>query len=105
MKRMRQDVVKRTRNNTYRDSLRQEVKSLKALVSSGDKKKAAEKLRGAYSEIDKSYKKKLMHKNTAARKKSALSQLVAGMPTAKRAKSTSPTGKTPVKTIKKTKNS
>jgi small subunit ribosomal protein S20 len=81
MKRMRQETVRRARNNGSRQSLRTEVKALRAAVEAKDSKLAAEKLRAAQSEISKALKKNLLHKNTAARKLSSLSRLVksAGM--------------------------
>lgn len=74
-KRMRQEAVSRARNNGFRASMRAEIKALRAALDQKDIKLATEKLRTAQSEISKALKKKLIHKNTAARKLANLSRL------------------------------
>jgi small subunit ribosomal protein S20 len=72
---MRQEAVSRARNNGFRASMRAEIKALRAAVDQKDIKTATEKLSTAQSEISKALKKKLIHKNTAARKLASLSRL------------------------------
>ena len=74
-------VTKRNRlqNRFYKSSVQTLVKRFfknlelyKSLKNSENKKKLKESLNLTYSIIDKALKKKLFHKNTAARKKSKL---------------------------------
>jgi small subunit ribosomal protein S20 len=74
-------ITKRNRlqNRFYKSSVQTLVKRLlknlelyKSVKNSENKKKLKESLNLTYSIIDKASKKKLFHKNTAARKKSKL---------------------------------
>lgn len=75
-KRMKQTVVKRTRNQNTKRSLRAEVKILAAAIDAKDGKKAAEQLKKVQSNLDKAVKKNILKKNTAARKLARLSEQV-----------------------------
>ncbi len=69
-KRIRQDKVKKSRNIGYKR--RMKTKIVTAIAATPKKKKTT--LSEAYSAIDKAAKKKIIHKNTAARKKSRLTK-------------------------------
>lgn len=97
IKRMRQTEKRRARNITTKRSMRQ---ALKVFLGS----KSTQDLRKAQSEIDTAVKKKLMSKNTAARKKSQLARQAkeaGAKPAAKKATATkSATPKKPATTKK-----
>ncbi|MEN9327566.1 MAG: hypothetical protein RI947_374 [Candidatus Parcubacteria bacterium] len=69
-KKMRQDVKRETANTTYRKSVKQSVKNLSKIKTG----KSKEELSKAYSVIDKAVKRKVLHKNKAARLKSRISK-------------------------------
>ena len=69
---MRQEVVRKARNNATRRSLKTQIRAAEAAAESGKKAESDKALSSAYSAIDTVVKKNQMHKNTAARKKSAL---------------------------------
>lgn len=56
--------------------MKEAIRAVKDAVEAGKKKDAATLLPKAFSYIDKGVKKNHLHKNTAARKKSALAKLV-----------------------------
>jgi small subunit ribosomal protein S20 len=70
-KKARQDKKRTTRNESYRKSVKNAIKAL----TGGKKVKVA--LQKAYSLIDKAAKKKVIHKNKAARMKARISKLTA----------------------------
>jgi small subunit ribosomal protein S20 len=76
IKKARQDITAREHNRGIRDEFKKAVKNVKKLVSTGESKKAQEALKEAYSTIDRAAKKKIIHKNNAARRKSRLSALL-----------------------------
>jgi len=78
-KRMRQEITRRERNRKFKNELRSISKDLASAVASKDAKKITEKHNALMSQLDKAVKKNLMHKNTAARKKSALVKFVNGL--------------------------
>lgn len=91
IKRMKQTAAKRERNVSVKRDLKTAVKAFIA-------KPSAETLSAAQSEIDTMVKKNLMPKNTAARRKSALSRVAkdAGVKLKTTAKSkTTPAAKKP----------
>jgi ribosomal protein S20 len=75
-KRMKQTAVARTRNQNTKRNLRAELKALAAAVEAKDGKKAAEALKKVQSNLDKTVKKNILKKNTAARKLSRLTDQV-----------------------------
>ncbi|TAK89053.1 30S ribosomal protein S20 [Patescibacteria group bacterium] len=75
MKRVRQAAKRRSRNLQIKRAVHQDVRSLKDAVASEDSKQTTEALRQAISEIDRAVKKGVLHKNTAARRKSQLTKL------------------------------
>ena len=74
-KRMRQTIVRRSRNQATKRTLREESKVFAAAVVAKDANKAAESLKNVQSNLDKAVKKNILKKNTAARKKSLLSRI------------------------------
>jgi small subunit ribosomal protein S20 len=78
-KRLRQDVGKRQRNKARGSAMKTQVKKTVATLESGDAKKAAAELVAAMRLIDKAAKAKVIHKNTAARRKSQLARRLAAL--------------------------
>ncbi len=68
-KKLRQDKKKTKINKVYRENLRQAVKQAR-------KEKTAKAVKQASSALDKAAKKKVIHKNKAARLKSRLMKLI-----------------------------
>ena len=62
------------RNKANKSLLKTNVKKFEAAAASGDKEAAAAAAQVAVSTIDKSVTKGILHKNTAARKKSSIAQ-------------------------------
>ncbi|QQG44724.1 MAG: 30S ribosomal protein S20 [Candidatus Roizmanbacteria bacterium] len=71
-KKVRQDKKRAVLNKKYKESMTKLIKSLGRTA----KKISAEQLKKAYSIIDKAMKKKIIHKNRAARLKSRISKLI-----------------------------
>ena len=76
MKRNRQNVVRNERNRAMRSELRTRSKAALEAAESGDEAAAREALRIAQKRIDMAVTKGLVKKNTAARRKSRLTQRV-----------------------------
>lgn len=76
-KRMRQEITRRNRNRQFKNELRDLTKSFSAALATKDSKKVNEALNMVVSQLDKAVKKNTLHKNNAARKKSALHKQVA----------------------------
>ena len=71
IKRERQDVKRRARNVSNLSRLRTQIKNV---LQADDKNKAQEEYTKAVSYIDKAAGKRLIHKNTAARRKSQITK-------------------------------
>ena len=71
-KRVKVNAVKAARNKAARSALRTEIKNANAAIVAGENKEEA--LKAAVKKIDQAAVKGLLHKNTAARKKSALAK-------------------------------
>ena len=71
IKRERQDIKRRSRNVSNMSRLRTQIKTVLELT---DKEKAQEEYSKAVSFIDKAAGKGLIHKNTAARRKSQITR-------------------------------
>jgi len=71
-KRLRQSIRQRARNRARKLQIKQATRSFSEALSGGDAAKAGEELRATNKKIDKVAAKGVMHKNTAARKKSRL---------------------------------
>ena len=68
IKKLRKDKVRTARNDIFRKTLEQAVRSAK-------KQKTAKSVSAAVSQLDRAVKKNMIHKNRAARIKSALAKL------------------------------
>ena len=66
----------RLRNNSYKSELKTLIRKVDAAVESGNKDAAVETLRNASRKLDKAVSKGVLHKNTAANKKSGLAKKV-----------------------------
>ena len=75
-KRVKVIAVKTARNKANRTALKTEIKKANAAIASGEN--TVEAVRLAQKKIDQAVAKGLLHKNTAARKKSALAKKANG---------------------------
>ncbi len=75
-KRVKVIAAKTARNKANRSALKTEIKKANAAIATGDN--AQEAVRLATKKIDQAVAKGLLHKNTAARKKSALAKKANG---------------------------
>ncbi len=75
-KRVKVIAVKTARNKANRTALKTEIKKANAAIASGEN--TVEAIRAAQKKIDQAVAKGLLHKNTAARKKSALAKKANG---------------------------
>lgn len=75
-KRLRQADKRRELNKARSSTMKTEIKKTQEAIDAGDATKAAEQLRAAMKRIDKAAKHNVIHKNTAARKKSLLSRRI-----------------------------
>jgi len=72
LKRQRQDKKRRLKNLKVKQPLKKILKQFQALLSAKNFNEAKALLKKAYSLLDKAAKKKVIHPNTANRKKSRL---------------------------------
>ena len=73
-------IKKKTlQNQMVKSALKTAIKKFEAAVEAGDKVKAAEELSFVTKKIDQAVAKGILHKNTAARKKSQLAQKLNAM--------------------------
>lgn len=94
-KKLRQDKKRTVANETVKDTYKELLKVAKT-------KKTDEAIRKAFSGLDKAAKKHIIHANKAARLKSSLTKLVSGgKPQTAKSQSTSPSPKSPKRTVKK----
>ncbi|MBQ9841799.1 MAG: 30S ribosomal protein S20 [Clostridia bacterium] len=75
-KRVKVIAVKTARNKANRTALKTEIKKANEAIATGEN--TVEAVRAAQKKIDQAVAKGLLHKNTAARKKSALAKKVNG---------------------------
>ena len=73
-KRARQALASRTQNVTQRSKVRSAVKKVVAAIQSGNKAEATAALKAATPIIDAMARKKMIHRNKAARHKSRLAR-------------------------------
>jgi small subunit ribosomal protein S20 len=76
IKRNKQNETRRERNKDVKSALRTSTKKVHAAVAEGDAEAATERQREAARALDKAASKGVMHKRTAARKKSRLARQV-----------------------------
>ena len=75
-KRNRTNEIARMRNKAAKSALRTAMKKVRKAVEEKDLAKAEEALKAAFRLIDKSVSDGIQHKNTAARQKSEMQNLV-----------------------------
>ncbi len=75
IKRNRQSETARLRNKAVKSALKTEVRKFHEAVASGDKDATAAQFKAAARELDRAVTKGVLHKNTAANRKSGLAKL------------------------------
>lgn len=75
---MRQNIKRRARNFAMRRTLRNAIKAFVALIKEGKTAEAATAYNDVQKACDMAAKKKIIHKNNAARKKSRYAKMLAG---------------------------
>ncbi|MCD7775779.1 MAG: 30S ribosomal protein S20 [Firmicutes bacterium] len=68
---------KNLRNRMYKSALHTSIRKYTAALEAGDKEKAQELYRSTVKKIDQGVSKGIIHKNTAARKKSQFTKALA----------------------------
>lgn len=79
IKRNRQNEAARERNKSVRSALRTSVRRFDEAVEAGDVEKAQELAKEASKKLDKAASKKVIHKNQAANRKSAIAKKAAAL--------------------------
>lgn len=79
IKRNRQNIKRRVRNQTIRSAMRTEIRKVRAAIDSKDATAAGKELLNAVKVITKAATKGVIHRNTASRYVSRLSKQVAGL--------------------------
>jgi small subunit ribosomal protein S20 len=74
IKRNRQNAKRAERNKGVRTALKTSTKKVRVAVSGGDAEDAVERAREAGRALDKAAAKRIVHKRTAARRKSRLAR-------------------------------
>ncbi len=77
-KALRQSERKRKLNLGRRKDVAETIRDIKKLVQAGKADEAMKLLPKAFKALDKAVKRKILHKNTAGRRKSQLSKLARG---------------------------
>ncbi len=75
----KQAITRRDRNYLTRTALRKALRSFSDAIKAGKKSEAEKLLAPAYKIIDTAAKKKVIEKNTAARRKSLLARKIAAL--------------------------
>jgi small subunit ribosomal protein S20 len=75
-KRLRQNLVQRTRNRATKSLLRKRIRNVREAVAAGDLAKAEEAYREAARQLDRAGSKRVIHPNASARYKSRLQKLI-----------------------------
>ncbi len=78
-KRVKVIQTKTLQNKMVKSSLRTSIRKYEAALAEGNKELAAATYREAVAKIDKAVTKGVMHKNTAARRKSRFTRLLNGI--------------------------
>lgn len=80
IKDVKKTAKRKDENLRFKSAMKKVIKELKeAATQKADKKKLEELLQKSYKSIDKNVKKKTIHRNNAARKKSKLAKMVANV--------------------------
>ena len=72
-KRLRQSLVRRTRNRSVKSTLKTHLRKVRDAVAAGDLEKAGAEYNIAAKKFDQAAAKRIIHRNLAARVKSRLS--------------------------------
>jgi len=75
-KRLRQNIVQRTRNRSIKSAVRTQVKKVHTALAEGNIELAQSEFRTAQKQLDRAGAKRVIHPNAAARLKSRLSTRV-----------------------------
>jgi len=78
-KRMRQDEKRRLTNKGKASAMKTAIRRLEAAVAAGDATAVNDAVKLAYKKIDKAAKGNVIHKNTAARRKSLVKRKAAAV--------------------------
>lgn len=97
IKRVRQEARRQQRNTGTKNQYKSLIKQMTELVEDKKVAEAAKLLPATQKAIDMAVKKNLLHKNTAARKKSSLAKMVGSKTAAKPAAKKAPAKKAPAK--------
>ena len=79
IKRNRQNEKRSERNKTVRTALKTSTKKVRTAIGSGDAEEATSQQREASRALDKAVAKGIVHKRTAARRKSRLAKAVSSV--------------------------
>lgn len=79
IKRIRTAERQRERNKAVRSELKTEIRKFGETCAAGDKETAVGQLKTASRKLDKAVSKGVVHKNSAANKKSAMAKKLAAM--------------------------
>ncbi len=79
MKRNRQNETRRDRNKRVRSALKTDVRRFRDAVTAGDKDAATEAFQVASRALDKAASKGVLHRNTAANRKSGMAKQLASL--------------------------
>ena len=77
-KRVKVSAKKQARNYAVRSKVKSSIRKVLDLLKEGKTEEAQKALQKAYRELDMAAKKNILHKNSAARKKSSLAKKVGG---------------------------
>lgn len=83
VKRLRVDKKKHLHNLKIKQRLKKSIKKFQALLSAKNAEEAKTALKSIYSQVDKAAKKRVIHPNTASRRKSRLMRNLLKIVTAK----------------------
>lgn len=75
-KRLRQNVVRRTRNRMVKSSIRTQLRKVREAVAAGDLDRADAEFRVAAKRLDRAGQRNIIHRNKAARTKSRLQRMI-----------------------------
>ena len=78
-KRVRQDAKRRARNRTVKSAVRTQMRKLETALDGGNVEAAQDEFVAAVRAIDKAVTKGVLHRNTAARRKSRLAARLKAM--------------------------
>lgn len=82
-KRLKQSIVRNARNRSAKSALKTQAKKVLAAVKAGDLEGAQRELRLASKKYDQAASKRIIHKNSASRHKSRLTQAIRSAKTVK----------------------